>query len=87
MAFPKTVVSTPATFGPERLSAGARSGGWLRFSVMKAPTVFHGELTNSKQHATPHFVFLRRATSLSNISRSQPRAAEKQKVLWKVRFL
>jgi len=32
----------------ERLSAGARSRGWLRFCVMKAPTVFLGELTNSE---------------------------------------
>jgi hypothetical protein len=32
----------------ERLSAGARSKGWLRFSVMKAPIVFLGELTNSE---------------------------------------
>ena len=30
------------------LSAGARSRGWLRFSIMKAPTVFLGELTNSE---------------------------------------
>src|SRR5258707_5566029 len=32
----------------ERLFAGARSSGWLRFSVMKAPTVSLGELTNSE---------------------------------------
>jgi len=30
------------------ISAGAGSRGWLRFSVMKAPTVFLGELTNSE---------------------------------------
>ena len=50
------LTGSPSNVAPERygaaalpdLSAGGRSRGWLRFSVMKAPTVFLGELTNSE---------------------------------------